>query len=86
MLRSYSLRIKLTALFFSILTVYLVFSAAAQGPARNEEPGSPGPMTVGHPAACRALGQAAEAVGARVVRGAGRVTVTPVTKPAEVLQ
>jgi len=34
-LRSSSLRIKLTAFFFSILTIYLVFSAGAQAPAPN---------------------------------------------------
>lgn len=39
-------------------------------------PGVPGSLNVGHPEACAALSQAAEAAGATVVRGVGEVQVT----------
>jgi 2-polyprenyl-6-methoxyphenol hydroxylase-like FAD-dependent oxidoreductase len=43
--------------------------------------GVPGGLGVGHPAACRALSHAAEAVGARYWRGASRVSVTTGARP-----
>jgi len=42
----------------------------------------PGGLGVGHPAACRALSQAAEAAGAQYWRGASKVNVTVGTHPA----
>ena len=45
-------------------------------------PGAPGGLGIGHPAACRALCQAAEAAGARYWRGASAVEVTPGPRPA----
>ena len=44
-------------------------------------PGVPGALCVSHPAACFALIQAAETAGAAVIRGIGRVTITPGSKP-----
>jgi 2-polyprenyl-6-methoxyphenol hydroxylase-like FAD-dependent oxidoreductase len=44
-------------------------------------PGVPGALCVGHPAACRALSHAAEAAGARVVRGIGAIHVTASARP-----
>lgn len=49
-------------------------------------PGVPGGLGVGHPAACHALSQAAEAAGARCWRGAGTVNVTPGPRPAVVFE
>lgn len=46
--------------------------------------GVPGSLNVGHPEACEALVGAAEAAGARVVRGVGDVTVTPADGPGVV--
>jgi 2-polyprenyl-6-methoxyphenol hydroxylase-like FAD-dependent oxidoreductase len=45
-------------------------------------PGVPGSLNVGHPQACEALSQAAEAAGARVVRGVGDVVATTGAAPA----
>jgi 2-polyprenyl-6-methoxyphenol hydroxylase-like FAD-dependent oxidoreductase len=45
-------------------------------------PGVPGALCVSHPAACLALSQAAETAGATVIRGIGRLTVTPGSEPA----
>jgi 2-polyprenyl-6-methoxyphenol hydroxylase-like FAD-dependent oxidoreductase len=44
-------------------------------------PGVPGALCVSHPAACLALSQAAETAGATVIRGIGRLTVTPGSEP-----
>jgi 2-polyprenyl-6-methoxyphenol hydroxylase-like FAD-dependent oxidoreductase len=44
-------------------------------------PGVPGAMCVSHPAACLALSQAAETAGAIVIRGIGRLAVSPGSKP-----
>jgi 2-polyprenyl-6-methoxyphenol hydroxylase-like FAD-dependent oxidoreductase len=44
--------------------------------------GVPGGLGVGHPAACRALSQAAEAAGARYWRGTSKVNVTVGAHPA----
>ena len=59
--------------------------AAAEARARDITtivPGVPGGLGVGHPAACRALSQAAEAAGARYWRGASKVSVTVGARPA----
>jgi 2-polyprenyl-6-methoxyphenol hydroxylase-like FAD-dependent oxidoreductase len=59
-------------------------SEAAEARARNITamvPGVTGGLGVGHPAACRALSQAAEAAGARYWRGANRVRVTAGAHP-----
>jgi 2-polyprenyl-6-methoxyphenol hydroxylase-like FAD-dependent oxidoreductase len=45
-------------------------------------PGIPGSFCAGHPASCRALSAAAEAAGARYVRGTGEVRVTPGSRPS----
>ena len=45
-------------------------------------PGVPGGLCVSHPAACLALSQAAETAGAAVIRGIGRLTVTPGPEPS----
>jgi 2-polyprenyl-6-methoxyphenol hydroxylase-like FAD-dependent oxidoreductase len=58
---------------------------AAESAARaldNLVPGVPGALCVSHPAACLALSQAAETAGATVIRGIGRLTVTPGSVPA----
>jgi 2-polyprenyl-6-methoxyphenol hydroxylase-like FAD-dependent oxidoreductase len=60
-------------------------SEAAEARARNVAtmvPGVAGGLGVGHPAACRALSQAAEAAGARYWRGASKVSVTAGASPA----
>ena len=60
-------------------------SEAAEARARNVAtmvPGVGGGLGVGHPAACRALSQAAEAAGARYWRGASKVSVTVGASPA----
>jgi 2-polyprenyl-6-methoxyphenol hydroxylase-like FAD-dependent oxidoreductase len=60
-------------------------SEAAEARARNVAtmvPGVAGGLGVGHPAACRALSQAAEAAGACYWRGASKVTVTAGARPA----
>ena len=60
-------------------------SDAAEARARSIStivPGVPGGLGVGHPAACRALGQAAEAAGASYWRGASNVTVSVGAHPA----
>jgi menaquinone-9 beta-reductase len=44
-------------------------------------PGMPGPLWVGHPAACRVLSAAAEAAGARYARGVSQVAVTAGARP-----
>jgi 2-polyprenyl-6-methoxyphenol hydroxylase-like FAD-dependent oxidoreductase len=44
-------------------------------------PGVPGPLCIGHPAACAALASAAREAGATVLRGADNVTVTPGEEP-----
>ncbi|HEX5415258.1 MAG TPA: NAD(P)/FAD-dependent oxidoreductase [Chloroflexota bacterium] len=44
-------------------------------------PGVPGSYCAGHPASCRALSTAAEAAGARYVRGIGSVKVSPGARP-----
>jgi 2-polyprenyl-6-methoxyphenol hydroxylase-like FAD-dependent oxidoreductase len=44
-------------------------------------PGVSGALCVSHPAACLALSQAAEIAGATVIRGIGRLTVTPGSEP-----
>jgi len=49
-------------------------------------PDVPGSLNVGHPEACEALTQAAEAAGAAVVRGIGDVTVTPGSRPTVAYQ
>lgn len=49
-------------------------------------PGVPGSLNVGHPEACEALAGAAQAAGARVVRGVGDVTVAPADGPGVVYQ
>jgi|SRR5262245_4686749 len=59
-------------------------SDAAEARARNVAtmvPGVAGGLGVGHPAACRALSQAAEAAGARYWRGASGVSVTAGARP-----
>ena len=59
-------------------------SEAAEARARNVATmvsGVAGALGVGHPAACRALGQAAEAAGAHYWRGASRVSVTAGVRP-----
>jgi 2-polyprenyl-6-methoxyphenol hydroxylase-like FAD-dependent oxidoreductase len=58
---------------------------AAEAMARSLDklvPGVPGALCVSHPAACLALSQAAETAGATVIRGIGRPTVMPGSKPA----
>jgi 2-polyprenyl-6-methoxyphenol hydroxylase-like FAD-dependent oxidoreductase len=45
-------------------------------------PGIPGCFCAGHPASCRALSAAAEAAGARYVRGVGEVRVTAGSRPS----
>jgi menaquinone-9 beta-reductase len=45
-------------------------------------PGVAGALCVSHPAACLALSQAAETAGAAVIRGIGRLTVTPGPEPS----
>jgi 2-polyprenyl-6-methoxyphenol hydroxylase-like FAD-dependent oxidoreductase len=45
-------------------------------------PEVPGPLDVGHPAACEALLQAAAAAGAQVVRGVGELDVEPGRAPS----
>ncbi len=60
-------------------------SDAAETRARNITmmvPGVPGGLGVGHPAACRALSQAAEAAGARYCRGTSKASVTAGAHPA----
>jgi len=44
-------------------------------------PGVPGPLCIGHPAACDALAAAAAAAGATVLRGVDEVTVTAGERP-----
>ena len=44
--------------------------------------GVAGSLNVGHPEACEALAQAAEAAGARVLRGVGELSVTKGRRPA----
>jgi 2-polyprenyl-6-methoxyphenol hydroxylase-like FAD-dependent oxidoreductase len=49
-------------------------------------PGVPGPMCFGHPQACQALADAAEASGARYLRGTGLATVRPGPHPEVVFE
>ncbi len=74
-------------LFASRLVVYdeMIPPSVAEKAARDLSaavPGVPGSLCVGHPAACRALSQAAEAAGAQFVRGVGSVRVSPGEPPA----
>jgi 2-polyprenyl-6-methoxyphenol hydroxylase-like FAD-dependent oxidoreductase len=48
----------------------------------NLLPGVPGPMCCGHPAMCTALGKAAEAAGATVLKGVNEVQVSAGAPPA----
>jgi 2-polyprenyl-6-methoxyphenol hydroxylase-like FAD-dependent oxidoreductase len=57
-------------------------ASAAAVPLDQVLPGVAGALDVGHPEACEALITAAGAAGARVVRGAGPVDVTPGEPPA----
>jgi 2-polyprenyl-6-methoxyphenol hydroxylase-like FAD-dependent oxidoreductase len=62
-----------------------IASDVAEARARNVAtmvPGVPGGLGVGHPAACRALSQAAEAAGARYYRGTSKVSITAGARPA----
>ena len=57
------------------------------GPARQLDlsaflPGVPGPLAIGHPQACQALMDAAEAAGATVLRGVSDVSVTIGPRPS----
>ncbi len=44
-------------------------------------PGSEGPLCIGHPKMCNLLDDAAQRAGARLLRGIGKLTVTPGTPP-----
>src|SRR6185312_13926154 len=44
-------------------------------------PGVPGALDVGHPEACEALTQAADAAGATVIRGVGDIDLEPGESP-----
>ena len=44
-------------------------------------PGVPGALNLGHPRLCQALGDAAQAAGATLLRGAGDIEVTPGLRP-----